>query len=191
MVSSTQINCVVPQKVATVIGKTAPGNQVKIIVTNNSLAPASITATAALANPGLFSFDGMGKGQAAVLNYDSTSGSYIINATSSPATKGATILIYATGMGDLADPTNAIVDGQVATGATPLAAMDTVSVTIGGQQAVVTYAGTTPQAVAGLVQINAIVPPTMSGLPNPPVSVSIGDATNARTSQQSITIAAK
>jgi uncharacterized protein (TIGR03437 family) len=191
MVSSNQINCVVPQKVATVIGNTAPGNQVKIVVTNNSLAPASITATAVLANPGLFSFDGMGKGQAAVLNYDSTSGSYIINATSSPATKGATILIYATGMGGLADPTNAIVDGQVATGATPLAAMDTVAVTIGGQQAVVTYAGTTPQAVAGLVQINAIVPPTMSGLPNPPLSVSIGDATDARTSQQSITIAAK
>ena len=93
-----------------------------------------------------------------MLNYDAASSSYVINSSSTPAAKSSTIIIYATGLGDVADPT--IVNGQVATGATTLSA-NTVRVDIDGQPSVVTYAGTTPGAVAGLVQLNAIVPPTV------------------------------
>jgi uncharacterized protein (TIGR03437 family) len=191
MVSANQINAVEPQQVAKVVGEASPGNQVRITVTNGALAPASIVATATAANPGIFSFDGMGKGQAAVLNYDAVSGSYIINSTNTPAAKGATILIYATGLGDLLDPNSAIADGQVATGATPLKDLATVSVAIGPQPAVVTYAGTTPQAVAGLVQINAIVPPPLSSPATYPITVSVGDSAGGRTSQGSITLSIK
>jgi len=192
MVSSSQINAVVPEKVATVIGAAPPGNQVTISVINGTLPAATAVATAVLSDPGVFSFDGMGKGQAAVLNYDATSNSYVINSSSTPAAKNSTILIYATGMGDLVDPTNSIGDGQVASGATPVSAIATTSVTIGGQPAVVTYAGTTPQAVAGLVQINAIIPPNVtSGSAPVPLTVSVGDSTTARTSQAAITISVK
>jgi uncharacterized protein (TIGR03437 family) len=40
-------------------------------------------------------------------------------------------------------------------GKTPLAA---VKVTIGGQDAVVQYAGSSPGSIAGLLQVNAVVP---------------------------------
>jgi uncharacterized protein (TIGR03437 family) len=139
-------------------------------------------------NPGLFSFDGLGKGQAAVLNYDDASGSYVINSSSAPAARSSTIVIYATGLGDLLDPT--IPNGQVATGATTLAA-NTVRVDIDGQPAVVTYAGTTPGAVSGLVQINAIVPPTVRAPAAVPITVSVGTTVTARRSQPLVTIAVK
>jgi hypothetical protein len=50
--------------------------------------------------PGVFTFGGLGLGQAAVLNYDATAG-YSINSAKNPAPKGSTISLYATGMGDL------------------------------------------------------------------------------------------
>ena len=60
-------------------------------------------------------------------------------------------------MEDLSDPT--ISDGAVVASAVKLADA-TCRVDIDGQPAVVTYAGASPGAVAGLVQINAMVPPT-------------------------------
>jgi hypothetical protein len=52
--------------------------------------------------PGVFTFGGLGLGQAAVLNYDATAG-YSINSAKNPAPKGSTISLYATGLGDLID----------------------------------------------------------------------------------------
>jgi uncharacterized protein (TIGR03437 family) len=52
--------------------------------------------------PGVFTFGGLGLGQAAALNYDATTG-YSINSSKNPAPKGSTISLYVTGMGDLAD----------------------------------------------------------------------------------------
>jgi uncharacterized protein (TIGR03437 family) len=83
-----------------------------------------------------------------------------------------------------------ILDGEVASSAIPLAA-NTVRVDIDGQPSVVTYAGTTPGAVAGLVQLNAIVPPTVRTGAAIPVTVSVGSAATARRSQALVTIAVK
>ncbi len=188
MVSSNQINALVPVEIGTVTAAAAPGNVVTITVTNNGVATAAFPATATDADPGVFSFDGLGKGQAAVLNYDDTAGSYIINSSATPAARSSTIIIYATGLGDLSDPT--IGNGEVAAGAIPLAAK-TVRVDMDGQPAVVTYAGTTPGAVAGLVQINAIVPPTVRAPLAIPITVSVGTAVTARRSQPLVTIAVK
>jgi uncharacterized protein (TIGR03437 family) len=187
MVSGNQINAVVPVEVGAVTANPAPGNVVTITVTNGvTTAPFNVTAVDG--NPGVFSFDGLGKGQAAVLNFDDASGSYIINSSSTPASKSSTILIYATGLGDLSDP--AIANGEVAGSAVKLFA-DTVRVDIDGQPAVVTYAGTTPGAVAGLVQLNAIVPPTVRTGAAIPLTVSVGSAVTARRSQALVTIAVK
>ena len=188
MVSGNQINALVPLEVATVTAAAAPGNVVTVKVTNTGVSTLGFSATAVDTDPGLFSFDGLGKGQAAVLNYDAASSSYVINSSSTPAAKSSTIVIYATGLGDISDPT--IANGEVAAGATTLAS-NTVRVDIDGQPSVVTYAGTTPGAVAGLVQLNAIVPPTVRTGAAIPVTVSVGSTVTARRSQALVTIAVK
>ena len=87
-----------------------------------------------------------------------------------------------------------LVDGEVATGPHPLLD-DSVRVLIGGQSAVVFYAGTSGSGVAGLVQINAIVPANATVGAQIPITVEIGPpvngATAARSSQQAVTIAVK
>jgi len=64
-------------------------------------------------------------------------------------------------------------------------------VDIDGQPAVVSYAGTSPGAVAGLVQVNAIIPPTVRSGASIPITVSVGSAAAARRSQIGVTLAVK
>ncbi|HUA57356.1 MAG TPA: hypothetical protein VML19_01290 [Verrucomicrobiae bacterium] len=189
MVSANQINALVPAAVSTVLVTNNPTIAVQVINTNTT--PPGVTAAFNLMvvqeDPGTFTFGGLGQGQAAVLNYDPSSGTYSINSSKNAAARGSTILIYTTGMGELALP---VADGVVADAAGTLAD-NTVRVDIAGQPAVVSYAGSSPGAVAGLVQINAIVPPTVSAGAAVSLTVSIGAATGSRRSQPSVTIAVK
>ncbi len=189
MVSSNQINAVVPVAVAAVINVNNPTVSVQVLNTNTT--PAAATQPFNLMvipeDPGTFTFGGLGQGQAAVLNYDLVSATYSINAAKNPAARGSTILIYVTGMGDLA---TSVADGVVATAAAPLAD-NTVRVDIAGQPAVVSYAGAAPGAVAGLVQVNAIIPPTVSTGTAVSLTVSVGAATGSRRSQPSVTLSVK
>jgi uncharacterized protein (TIGR03437 family) len=189
MVSSNQINAVVPVAVATVINTNNPAVSVQVLNTNTTPAAATqpFNVMVIQEDPGAFTFGGLGQGQAAVLDYDDTSQTYSINSAKNAAARGSTILIYATGMGDLATP---VADGVVATAAAGLAD-NTVRVDIAGQPAVVSYAGAAPGAVAGLVQINAIIPPTVSTGTSVSLTVSVGAATTSRRSQPSVTISVK
>jgi uncharacterized protein (TIGR03437 family) len=190
MVSSNQINAIVPVGVAAAIGSGSPTAQ--IVVQNNGTPTLPFTATVVAEDPGVFTFGGLGQGQAAILNYDSTTGGYSINSSKSGAARGSTILIYATGMGDLSlnpDGTS-VPDGAVATAALTVADQ-TARVDIAGQPAVVSYAGACPGAVAGLVQINAIVPPTVATGSSVAITVSIGSAATARRSQAGVTLVVK
>jgi uncharacterized protein (TIGR03437 family) len=186
MTSSNQVNCIVPIELAAVIGTAGPN--ALILVQNGMNLTAAYNLTVVAADPGVFTFGGLGQGQGAVLNFDNTSGSYVINASKAAAPKGSTISVYATGLGDLATPT--IGSGEVVSTAIGLAA-NTVRVDIDGQPAVVTYSGTSPGAVAGLVQINAIVPPTVRTGAAIPLTVSVGSAAASRRSQPGVTIAVK
>ena len=185
MISTNQINAVVPYEVESVLGT---GNtQITVTVLNQGIATAAYPLVVVAEDPGTFTFGGLGQGQAAVLNYDSTSGAYTINSSKNAAPRGSTIVIYATGMGELSTQ---VPDGTVASAA-GLLADQTARVDINGQPAVVSYAGAAPGAVAGLVQINAIVPPTVSTGASIPITVSIGDAADSRRSQQGVTLAVK
>jgi uncharacterized protein (TIGR03437 family) len=186
MTSSNQINAVVPVAVAAVLNSSNPTVSVQVVNSNvtPSVATAPFTLMVILEDPGTFTFGGLGQGQAAVLNYNGTSGAYSINSAKNGAALGSTILIYATGLGDLATPVG---DGVVATQAGTLAD-NTVRVDIAGQPAVVSYAGAAPGAVAGLVQINAIIPPTVAAGTAVTLTVSVGAATTSRRSQPSVTI---
>jgi uncharacterized protein (TIGR03437 family) len=189
MVSNNQINAVVPVAVAAVINTTNPSVSVQVLNTNTTPAAATqpFNVMVVPEDPGAFTFGGLGQGQAAVLDYDNATQTYSINAAKNAAARGSTILIYVTGMGDLAAP---VADGVVATAAAGLAD-NTVRVDIAGQPAVVSYAGAAPGAVAGLVQINAIIPPTVSTGPAVSLTVSVGAATGSRRSQPSVTISVK
>src|ERR1035437_5304457 len=122
MVSSNQINAVVPvapllaplltppcppaAPAASVYSLTAPNAWVQVKETTGTGGSATVVTTSWFPVtfvpeiPGVFTFGGLGLGQAAVLNYDATVG-YSINSTKNPAPKGSTISLYVTGMGDL------------------------------------------------------------------------------------------
>jgi uncharacterized protein (TIGR03437 family) len=106
-----------------------------------------------------------------------------VNGANNPAAKGSVIQIFATGEGQLVPP---VATGSVTPGAPPFSKpVATVTVTIGGQTAQIEYAGEAPTLVAGVIQINAVIPAgTATG--NQPVVVTIGTNTN---SNQTITVA--
>ena len=144
-VSPTQINVQVPWEVQ--------GNsqaQMKVITTNI----ASLLYTLPLADygPAAFEYTGTdGRLYAAALDANSR-----LITTANPAQRGQYISLYANGLGP--------VTNQPASGATspasPLAQAATpgaISVTIGGQPAVVAFAGLAPNYV-GLYQLNLVVP---------------------------------
>ncbi|HKD07454.1 MAG TPA: hypothetical protein VKB79_16245 [Bryobacteraceae bacterium] len=122
--------------------------------------------------PGLFSADSSGSGPGAILNADFT-----LNTAYNPAQAGSFVVLYATGGGQTNPPSSS---GAVATSAMPLA--QKVSVTFGGVQADVLYAGNAGGEVEGIVQINVRVPSGVSG--TVPVSLTVG----GQTSQSTVTI---
>jgi hypothetical protein len=79
-------------------------------------------------------------------------------------------------------------DGAVALGAVYVSD-NTYRVEINGQAAVTSYAGASQGSVAGLTQINAIVPPTAPTGTAIPLIVYIGKPNVARASQLSVTLA--
>lgn len=126
-----------------------------------------------LSYPALFTLDGSGGAsiggvaystQGAILNQDAS-----VNSANNPAGRGSTVVLYATGEG-MTSPAG--VDGRVAATVYPKPVLP-VTVTIGGRPAVVQYAGAAPGDVAGVMQINAVIPadcPTG----DVPVAISVG-----------------
>ena len=118
--------------------------------------------------PGIFTQNSSGTGLGAILKPD-----YSTVTTANAAPRGSTVIIYATG-GGLTTP--ASVTGGVA-GSTLLKTNAPVSVTIGGVAATVSYAGSAPGLVQGVLQINAIVPTSISA-GSQPILVTVGSATS-------------
>lgn len=108
MVSNNQINAVVPvpPPAAAIYSIPAPNAWIQVQETTGTGPAATVVATnwfpvtMVPEAPGVFTFGGLGLGQAAVLNYNATAG-YSINSAKNPAPKGSTFSLYVTGMGDL------------------------------------------------------------------------------------------
>jgi len=141
--SAGQVAAVVPYAVD---GKGGTQVQVK----NGSLASDPVALPVAPVAPSIFSVNLSGTGQAAILNQDGTT----VNSAKTPALRGSTISIYATGEGQTNPPG---LDGSI-TGGTPPAPTRPTTVLIDGKPAQVTYAGAAPGAVAGLFQVNVRIP---------------------------------
>jgi uncharacterized protein (TIGR03437 family) len=137
-----QVNAIAPYGIS---GKAST----QVLVTQRGLTVAGVLLPVAETSPAIFTTDGSGVGQGAILNQDQA-----LNSPSSPAPKGSVITLFATGAGQT-DPPG--VDGQVASGSLPKPLLP-VSIQIGGVDAQVLYAGAAPLAVAGPLQVNCTVP---------------------------------
>ena len=179
LAQANQVNAVVPFNMT-------PASGMKVRVIYNGVTSATYTVDGVSADPGVFTIDSSGRGQAAVLNYNSVTGTYSLNSSSNAAAKGSIIVIYATGGGKttvLPSP-----EGQVVPISDPLPTLTgTATVTIGTDTISPDYAGAVPAAIAGLLQINATIPSTAASNKTTPLFVTI----DGRTSQAGVTIAVR
>jgi uncharacterized protein (TIGR03437 family) len=166
-VSSTQINAVVPYEVGGAVtnisvfynGATIPAGGYSLF----SSAPAIFTLNAS--------------GQAAVINQDGT-----VNSASNPAARGSVIQIYATGEG-VTQPAGVTGSINTSSARTPVEA---VSLTIGGETANISYAASAPGQIDGLLQINAVVPQSLTPNSALPMILTVGAAQSPATATISI-----
>jgi uncharacterized protein (TIGR03437 family) len=176
---ANQVNAVAP------FALTAGANKL-LRVRYNNLNSASFTYTGVSAEPGIFTTDSSGRGQAAALNYNATTGAYSINSGSNPATKGSIVVLYGTG-GGATNPAPAQ-DGQVLSAGGPAPALTApLSATVAGDGATVQSATGVPGSLAGLVQVNITVPSSVAAGKTLPVVLVVG----GRASPGTATIAVK
>jgi uncharacterized protein (TIGR03437 family) len=166
--SAMQANVIVPYEVA--------GQKHTVVSLLGTAKSAAWTVPVAASAPGIFTLASSGVGPAAVLNQDNT-----VNDISHPAARGSIIQIFATGEGQTSPPG---VTGAV-TGTDLKTPLLSVKVTIGGQDALVEFAGSAGKAVSGLFQVNAVVPQTVAPGKSVPIAISVGGVA----SQDGVTIA--
>ena len=185
-VGQNQVTIQVPYEVTAGVNK-------NVVVNNGSAATATVKIN--LTAPGIFTADGSGTGQAAALNYNSTTGAYTLNSTTTPAKIGDTVILYLTGEGNY---NAALLTGAILTNTgfvipaalSPLPQMGTLpSVTIGGTDASagVSYAGPMVGAMLGLLQINVTVPTGSATGAAVPISVTIGGV-STQVNQPNVTL---
>jgi uncharacterized protein (TIGR03437 family) len=106
--------------------------------------------------PGIFSLDGSGKGQGAILNQEGT-----VNSPKNPARRGSIVTIYMTGGGEMAA---GVADGQILDSVIPRTRLPmSAAFNVGHEgwaeaQGEVLYAGGVPGSIAGLMQVNLRTP---------------------------------
>jgi len=128
-----------------------------------------VTIPVLASRPGIFSVDGSGGGQGAILNEDGN-----FNSPSNPARRGSIVTIYATGGGEAAP---GVADGQILGGvlpttSLPVSAFFDLDYVFGEDEPTpgeVLYAGGSSGSVAGLLQVNVRVP-LDAGLPPVPTA---------------------
>jgi uncharacterized protein (TIGR03437 family) len=140
-VSPTTITFVMPWA-------TAGAGRIKLKATVGGTNSNEITVRAAPASVGYFSTSGNGLGTVIAAHTD---GSMI--SAASPASAGETVVLYASGLGSLA---NAVAEYDWPTTANPTSVP--VQADVGGVQATVLYAGAAP-GFPGVYQINMVIPP--------------------------------
>lgn len=140
-VRSDQINAVAPFGLD---GKTSTQVQIEYAGVRSNVLSLPVFG----ANPGIFTTDSSGSGQAAALNED-----HSINSQSNPAGPGSIVVLFATGAGKL-DPVPE--DGTAIAGTPPRTLP--ASAYIGSCPAEVLYSGSAPGLIAGAIQVNVRVP---------------------------------
>ncbi|MFB3776442.1 MAG: SBBP repeat-containing protein [Bryobacteraceae bacterium] len=169
--SSSVLSCVVPYGVA---GKSSTRVQVEYKGQKGN----TVTVPVVAAAPGVFSMNQSGTGPGAILN----SPDYSVNSASSPAPAGGYIMVFATGEGK----TDVGLDGQIVPlyGPYPRPILWPWTATVGGRNAAVVWAGSAPQSIAGLFQINIQIPAAL-----PPGVYEVVISAGGFSSQPGLTVA--
>jgi uncharacterized protein (TIGR03437 family) len=151
---SSQLNVQVPWEIVPA-GSTA---NVTVVVTNNKAVSAPAEVMIGPFSPGVFTSNGLA---IAVNNSDGTlawPAGTVPGLTTHPAKMGDTIIVYATGLGAVANPP---VDGQNSLDKLR-PTLVTPQVLIGGVSAQVSFSGLSPQFV-GVNQVNVTIPNVAPG----------------------------
>ena len=173
--SGTQASVIVPY--------TTAGSTAQIAVTYGGLSSQAFTVAVAPADPGIYSMASSGKGQGAILNYNTTTGDYSINSNSNAALRGSVVILYITGAG----ATTSAADNTLIPASPAVTPVQTPTVTIGGQGATLLGAQAPAGSVPGLMQLNVTVPANVTIGNAVPVIVTIGGVA----SQSGLTMAVK
>jgi len=150
-VSDKQSSAIVPYGVA---GRSSVDVQVEY----KGVRSEAVTMPVLPSRPGIFSLNGSGQGQGAILNEDGS-----LNSPSNPARRGSIISIFGTGGGEAVP---GVVDGQILSNVLPQPSLPvSVFFDLGNnehlvqqRQGEVLYAGGVAGSVAGLLQVNVRVP---------------------------------
>lgn len=144
--SPTQVNAVVPFELP------VAGN-IDLQVEYAGVRSVSRSFTVGPILPAIFTQDGSGRGPGSVLNQD-----YSLNTAANPAKRGTALMIYATGGGQTspASSTGEVIKNELKYSAVP------VTVRLGTRRVPVLFAGAAPGLVAGVLQVNVVVPDGLS-----------------------------
>jgi len=118
-----------------------------------------------------------------MLNFNSTTNDFTVNASANAAAKSSTVVLYATGAGAM----SSVISNQLTPASPAVTPTGSVTVTIDGQVAALNYAVAPPGSVPGVLEISAIVPATATAGAAIPVVVNIGGVD----SQSGVTMAIK
>jgi uncharacterized protein (TIGR03437 family) len=164
-------------QVSAIVPYSAYGKRQTIMqVTYNGKVTNAIRLAVTDASPAIFTVNASGSGPGAILNQDGS-----VNSAANPSEPGGIIVLYATGEGQTAP---AGVDGQQALATYPKPLLP-VTVTVGGIECEVKYAGAAPYFVAGAMQVNAELPANVPKGNAVEVRLKIGE----RTSRAGVTVA--
>ena len=167
-VSATQVGAIVPYGISSLLPR--------VSVTYNGVTSPSASLNFAESQPGVFTLDSSGTGQAAALNQDGS-----LNGILNPCSKGAVLSLYGTGEGHT-NPGG--LDGVIASQVNPRPVLP-VNATVGGWPATVLYAGAAPTQVAGMFQVNLRVPSEAPSGPAVPVMITVGSRSSVKSVQRS------
>jgi uncharacterized protein (TIGR03437 family) len=150
-VSATQINVIVPYEIA---GQATTSMVVQYL----GISSAAFNLSVAVQAPGIYTVNSAGL-QTAALNQNGTINGTGANGTAY-ASPDTTVVFFATGGGQTSP---ASITGSVTPIGSTLYRVANVTATIGGQPAVVEFAGGAPGLVAGVLQVNVHIPKGLTG----------------------------
>jgi uncharacterized protein (TIGR03118 family) len=162
--SASQTAVLVPYAVA-------GSSTANVVVTYGNQTTTSFTAMVAPTAPGIFTLNSSGSGSAVAFNQDGS-----LNSATNAASAGSVVAILGTGEGMTEPPgQDGLVEGDVFR-----TAVAPVSLTIGGITAQVTYAGSSPGQLSGIMQVQAVVP-SGAGTGAVPVVLTVGGVSSQAT----------
>jgi uncharacterized protein (TIGR03437 family) len=167
--SAGQINALIPYNTPT------NTSQQLLVVNGNSFSvPEAVTFSDG--GPGVFTVDSSGQGSAIVQAFKSDGTPYTLS-TSTPASAGDVLVIYANGLGAVS---GGVVAGSASPSSPPASTTNPVTVTIQGQSAGVEFAGLVP-GFAGLYQVNVSVPTGLTPSAAAPLVITVANQSSPPT----------